>query len=499
MQDQTMIMPDTPHSRSRFSLVFLVLVSLIVLVVGMARPLVSAADATIIYVKADARGANNGTSWANAYTNLQTALAAATGDAEIWVARGTYLPTTGASRRATLRLKNGVALYGGFRGQETSRDQRNWVTNLTILSGDINQKGLRDDNVYHVVTGSDSDATAVLDGFTISGGNANAADIDRYGGGMLNVHGSPTVRNCTFRGNWATDGAGMYNLSGSPLLDRVIFDGNLASGGGGGLYNSEASSPMVLNSAFRGNIAALSGGGMDNAFSSSPAVINVVFSGNVAGTWGGGVHNYTECNPTLANVIFTGNRAQWGGAVSCYGLCSPLIVNTTFSWNRAISQGGALYNVFAASPTVRNSIFWGNFAPDGEGIYLDGSSVVSVTHSLVEAGWPGVGNLDADPLFVDVDGADNVFGTPDDDLHLQRNSPAIDVGDNTAVPADTADLDRDGDLAEPLPLDLDGLPRFACLRCGGAPAPNLLPPVDLGAYETQPFKLTLYFPLVGAR
>jgi hypothetical protein len=238
---------------------------------------------------------------------------------------------------------------------------------------------------------------------------------------------------------------------------------------------------------------------MANAFNSSPTVINAIFSGNVANTWGGGLHNYTECDPILVNVIFTGNRAQWGGAFSCYGLCSPLIVNTTFGWNRATSQGGALYNIYAATPTVRNSILWGNYAPEGDAIYLDGSSFISVAHSLVDGGWPGAGNLDADPLFEDTDGADNVPGTADDDLRLQRNSPALDIGDNAAVPADTMDLDHDGDLAEPLPRDLDGVPRFACVRCGVPPAPGALPRVDLGAYETQPFRVRLFFPLAAAR
>lgn len=316
---------------------------------------------------------------------------------------------------------------------------------------------------------------------------------------MLNVHGSPTVRNCTFSGNWATDGGGMYNLASSPLLDKIVFSGNLASGDAGGLYNSNASSPTVLNAVFRGNQAARSGGGMVNAFKSSPTIINIIFGGNTAGTWGGGVHNYTECDAILSNVIFTGNRAQWGGAFSCYGLCSPLIVNATFGWNRATGQGGALYNVYAATPTVRNSILWGNYAPDGDGIYLDGSSFISVAYSLVDGGWLGAGNLDAEPQFEDPDGADNVFGTADDDLHLQRSSPAIDAGDSAEVPADTADLDHDGDTVEPVPLDLDGVSRFACLRCGVPPAPGTLPPVDMGVYEAQPFKLTLYFPLAGAR
>ena len=91
----------------------------------------------IRYVKWDAKGANNGTSWLDAYTELQAALTAASSGDQIWVAAGTYKPTAGTDRTASFQLKNGVAIYGGFAGTETSRAFLNFETNITVLSGDM--------------------------------------------------------------------------------------------------------------------------------------------------------------------------------------------------------------------------------------------------------------------------------------------------------------------------------------------------------------------------
>ncbi|HEY3169483.1 MAG TPA: DUF1565 domain-containing protein, partial [Thermoanaerobaculia bacterium] len=163
----------------------------------------SAAGATTIYVRSTASGANNGTSWADAYTSLQTALTAATSGDEIWVAAGTYKPTDTADRTFNFALKNGVGVYGGFAGTETMLSQRNPAANVTILSGDIGTVGMATDNSYHVVTsGSTVTATAILDGFTVTGGRADggADPIDR-GGGVYTSVGSPTFVRCIFSGN----------------------------------------------------------------------------------------------------------------------------------------------------------------------------------------------------------------------------------------------------------------------------------------------------------
>ena len=143
-----------------------------------------------------------------------------------------YKPTTGTDRTASFTLKNNVGIYGGFAGTETARNQRNIATNVTILSGEIGVAGIAD-NVYHVVsaTGNISNPltnSAILDGFTITGGNANGTTGNQGNGGGVYVSGaSPTLRNITFRDNNGTNGGALYNESGSnPVLIDTLFEYN---------------------------------------------------------------------------------------------------------------------------------------------------------------------------------------------------------------------------------------------------------------------------------
>src|SRR5215470_15422783 len=158
--------------------------------------------AAVLYVNAAAAGANDGSSWADAFTSLQSALAAAGVGDEIWVAAATYKPTATANRGVSFALKNAVGIYGGFQGTETLRSQRNPTLHVTVLSGDIGTPGLTTDNSYHVVS-ADATVTSAsqLDGFTISGGNADGATPDDRGAGFIGVNASPTFAHCIFSGN----------------------------------------------------------------------------------------------------------------------------------------------------------------------------------------------------------------------------------------------------------------------------------------------------------
>jgi predicted lipoprotein with Yx(FWY)xxD motif len=233
---------------------------------------------SVLYVDASAIGGNDGTSWADAFTDLQDALyrAGLCGEVtEIWVAGGTYYPSKTGSKTASFALRSGLAIYGGFAGTETSLGERDLSANTTVLSGDLGTPGYKPDNSYHVVTGSGANGTAVLDGFTITGGNAVVSPTS--GGGMYSVGGSPTVRNVVFTGNAAgTLGGGMYNRSGSnPTVVNVVFFRNNAGQYGGGMCNS-ASSPVLINTTFTRNRAAIGGGGMYNNPSASPQIVNTI-------------------------------------------------------------------------------------------------------------------------------------------------------------------------------------------------------------------------------
>jgi hypothetical protein len=202
---------------------------------------------SILYVNDDADGANTGTSWEDAFTDLQmalqTAFLACGKVKEIWVATGTYRPAPPwDDRDESFRLLNGVAIYGGFAGTEDTLDQRNPIANLTVLSGDLNNDdgpgfANRDENSYHVVTASYTDSTAILDGFTISGGNGNLPDsVNDRGAGLYVSFGSPTITNCTFSSNFAELGGGLYCELSSPALADCTIISNTATERGGGCY-----------------------------------------------------------------------------------------------------------------------------------------------------------------------------------------------------------------------------------------------------------------------
>jgi len=251
----------------------------------------------IWFVDVDATGNDDGSSWQDAFDDLQDALYEADDGDEIWVAEGTYKPTSGSSRSVSFALVEGVAIYGGFDGTETGLDQRDWTAHETILSGDIGTPNNLSDNSYHVVTtGSGTSQTAVLDGFTITGGNANVYPNDTGGG--MNNKGNPTVINCTFSDNSASYGGGMcngyYNGHSSPTLTNCTFSGNSASAGGGGIFNYMYSNPVLTNCAFSENSSGSYGGAINN-YCSGPTLTNCIFWADTAEE----IYNYSS-NPTFS-------------------------------------------------------------------------------------------------------------------------------------------------------------------------------------------------------
>ncbi len=598
-------------SRTTFlmTLSFLAVLAMgLVLLSGYSQAL---AGNSIIYVDAGASAGGDGRTWGTAYRYLQDALdeanANGASDHEIWVAEGIYYPDQdddgdhiSDAVTETFRLNyNNVQLYGGFAGSETTRNQRNWPANVTVLSGDIdgndttNSDGvvteagnISGNNAHHVlyldgVTNEPITGTTTIDGFAITAGHASAAGswVDTDDGGGLYCKGigdgsecSPMLMNLTFSGNAAVyDGGAIYNLGqhgkSHPTLMHITFSGNSA-GKGGAMYNnsyfSGYSSPKLTDVTFSGNSAGF-GGAMYNYGQqgwSSPELENVTFIGNSAsgsanGSDGGAMYNDGEdglSSPTLTNVSFIDNSAEddggaiynnatnsgssnlkltnvtfrnntagWGGAMasSAYtgisnsvlvnvvfsgnsasdsggamynlgdrGACNPTFINVTFSDNSAVNRGGAMVNAGYLDPThghpsFYNVILWGNTAETGDQIY-NSFADIRIKNSNVEGGWDGSGiynnnspvyddggNIDEDPQFVEAASGD---------VHLKSTSPAIDAGDNSAVPLDVT-------------TDLDDSPRFVDFPPDGGTGNGTSPFVDMGAYEMQTDVL-IYLPLL---
>lgn len=399
-----------------------------------------------LYVDASlASGANNGASWADAYqgvTGLQSALAAAVAGDQIWVRQGTYKPTTTATRSIYFELKTGVEIYGGFAGTETLLSQRNVLLNPTILSGDLagnDGSNIFTDNSFHIVNSNTANATAILDGFTVTSGNANGASASNQdrGGGILCVSGSAaTIRNCRFLANRCTFGGGAGYINGAtPTFVDTRFENNIG-GSFGGAFDMNNGTTTFLRCEFIGNTAARAGA-VECFGSSNSKFTNCIFRGNTAtGSGGGGAIWVSNSTPVIRNCTVVGNNSNTNNTAGI--LASPLI-------------------------TIANCIVYGNTGPGGAQNLINNVSGVNATYSCIQGGLAGTGNINTNPLFINQAGGD---------LRLDSFSPCTDSASNAQVPVGTT-------------TDFAGLPRFgdnpAVLDTGAGAAPI----VDMGAHEVQ--------------
>ena len=325
-------------------------------------------DRRPLYVASDATGAKDGSSWVDAFSNLQSAIDAAYEGDEIWVKEGIYRPSSdeygsGTGRSLTFHstypnslgwTPKRVAIYGGFAGTEVVREQRNVAAHRTIISGDIGAQGSIGDNCFIAIhlAGPNS----VLDGVTVTGAN-----------GSFGAWVSGSIRGCTVVDNSAT---GICSEDGEVV--SCVIARNTSAGDGAGI-RCQGSLVRVENCLIYGNISSRSGG----ALSSTATAVHVI-----------------------GNTIVA-NRSQTLAAV--------------------VASGGA-----PGQATVLNSIITGNL-----GVTSQISSQFSATYSSIAGLASGVGNVVGDPLFIDPAqpaGPDGIFGTNDDGLRLQATSPCLDSG-----------------------------------------------------------------------
>ena len=497
-----------------------------------ARPAVTN---DVIYVDHSATGANDGTSWADAFTDLQAGLdLAAPGDStQVWAAAGTYKPTIGSDPIATFLLKSGVTVYGGFPASgDPGFGDRDPDAFMTRLSGDLEGDDAgnfanRGDNVCHVVSAfSWVDDTAVLDGVTISGGNADGSPrigSDFFGAGIYNKNGAPRLVDVTLSDNSASGrGGGMFTSVGAPTLADVTFAGNHGANAGGGLQ-VDSGSAALAHVTFEGNTSNGVGGGMCVANPDDmPVVADVTLSGATftdnSAQWGGGyaasagnvsMHsatftgNHADCmggaayigdynwlnaylgDMDLVDVVFRGNSANFtpipgyaaGGAMMIYD-AAPTLTNAVFSGNQTETYGGAIYVMLyenATGPTLTNVTFNGNAAASGGAISADyGRATVRNSILWGDGGGEPTGAVTVDHSIVQggYAGTGNSSGNPLFVTPVSAATAPTTAGD-LHLQATSPAIDAGDTAAVPADVttDLDGSARV------------MGPAVDMGAYE----------------
>ena len=298
-----------------------------------------------------------------------------------------------------------------------------------------------------VVSATNISSTSRLEGFTITNGSIPSG----FGAGMYNFNSSPIITNCIFRDNSGFGGGGICNhLGSSPVITNCTFRNNSASAGAG-MFNYYSSSPVITSCTFENNSATgLNnwGGALVNLENSSPVISSCILSHNSA-ILAGGIGNGNSSSPVITNCILFNNLASHGAGMLNID-CSPVITNCTLWNNSASIYGSGIYNS-NSSPVITNCIMWDN--PPSEIYNQDISCTPIVTYSDIITTYPGIGNINVLPSFVNAPGGD---------FHI-NDGQCLNTGNNSApfMPS----------------TDFEGNPRI-CPAAGGT--------VDIGAYEVCP-------------
>ncbi len=429
-----------------------------------------------------------------------------------------------------LTLAGGYAGIGAEDPDERDIELYETILSGDLLGDDEPEFVNYDENAFNVLLAVETDRSSVLEGFVITAGNADGVTLPDQGGGIYMVDADTRMAFCRFYANSARHGGALFLKVGEPFIEDCVFEENRATDHGGAFLADDDSSPQVRRCLFRANTAAVCGGAVEsqgagvfadcefvdnlamreggalraqaffgriarcsfigntsalsggalNLQNASPTIINCVFLGNQAGiddiADGGGVNSSGSGAPRLINCLFNGNRAsRAGGGLSAdtSGGLPVTMINCTFAQNEAKNGGGVITNTGDGEPTILiNCILAKNVATEVAGtdqINNAGQGLISYSCIEGEDDFGGEGNIDDDPLFVDLVGRDGIPGTIDDDLRLQAGSPCIDAGDNDAPSNCVSDLDvRERYVDDPAARDTGA---------GRAPL------VDMGAYE----------------
>ena len=345
------------------------------------------------------------------YAEIQTAIEAANEGDIVLVQPGTYVETLDF-------LGKGITVTG-------TAPEDSVVVASTVV--DANAQG----SVAKFVSGEDS--TSVLSGFTLTGGTGTDTDgpANTRGGGIYASGASPTVSGCVIIDNIAMGeypagrGGGVYWEEGHVQLRNSRIEYNHADAGNGMALLVSNSDGLMSNLVVANNGVHRPGGAItlvsytgtlrtsrviDNlakgidAYSSPCRITNCLISGNHSAGSGGGIRAWWYEPTYIGNCLIINNRAdERGGGLNFYWSSTAIVENCTIANNvAALGGNGASTSGPGPSPAIRNGSFWSSIEQD---IVVDTGSL-DISHSNVQGGYPGEGNIDADPLFVDPENGD---------------------------------------------------------------------------------------------
>lgn len=398
------------------------------------------AYSAIIYVNANASGANNGTSWANAYTDLQSALSVAFINDDIWVAAGTYKPTQTNTRTISFVMKNGVDIFGGFAGTETSISERNIAANPTTLSGDIGALGDNTDNTYKIVKIQNFTTPFTMDGFRIVSGHDATSSGKGAGIYVTNNPGIMiSIKNTVLYNNYAyhSGGAMIIDNSNTTFNNCEFLYNTSYNYGGGAIYsgNSSDSKIYLYDCKFIGNNSRQ---GVVINFDGDELVMERNFISSNTSTTSGHII-YVSNGPTkfeINNSLIIGNQIAnvSSSIISSYtdDVNSSSLTNVTICHNKNSSSSVPYAEAIQQSNSamiISNCIVFGNTKSDLNAQIDPGNTV---RNSIVENGYStGVNINTTNPLFVNPGTLSQApFDASAYDYSLQDGSPAVNYGNN---------------------------------------------------------------------
>lgn len=292
-------------------------------------------------------------------------------------------------------------------------DQSAPIINLNTITGNSAQ-------FYGGGISCEDSSDPEINGNLISG---NWAANEGGGGIACTNNSNPEIENNAIIYNQTYEyGGGIFCWASDPAITENTIQENW--GVGGGIFCYQNASPLISDNEIRNNSSHLDGGGIYCYDEASPTIRENIVSGNNAGYWGdgGGICLKFSSDPLINGNLIIGNSAASlgnGGGISISFSSDPTIEQNTISGNVAYYSGGGVSCVDSSNPIITNTILWADTSSDSSEIFTEASEPV-VRYSDIQGSWPGEGNIDSDPLFVDPEG-----GMYD----LQPGSSCIDSAD----------------------------------------------------------------------